>query len=147
MMLGVPPDGSSHIDISDPTSDEFYHYFRDVAKKNTLIFEEVFATIPSDRVRNFTEVGPYTEGKKLKDSDPQAVNTSFLLCNSISFSSKAHEKLKGVQGFVVEYPLYFLDDENYLPSIRTREGEKRLFAVQCVSSSFVLGLVPHAMWT
>jgi len=31
--------------------------------------------------------------------------------------------LKGIQGVIVEYPLYFLDDENYLPGIRTPEGE------------------------
>jgi len=40
-----------------------------------------------------------------------------------SFSFKAYEKLKSIQGVIVEYPLYFLDDENYLPSFRTREGE------------------------
>lgn len=36
---------------------------------------------------------------------------------------QAQEKLKEIQGLVVEYPLYFLDDENYLPSLRTREGQ------------------------
>lgn len=73
MMLGIPSDRPSDIDVTDPISDQFYHYFRDIARKNMLIFEEVFATIPTDRVRNFTQVGPYTEGRKLKDSDPPTV--------------------------------------------------------------------------
>lgn len=72
-MLGIPPDRPSSIDLSDPVSDEFYNYFRDVAKKNTLIYEEVFASLPSDRVRKFEHVGQYTEGPKLKDTDPKQV--------------------------------------------------------------------------
>jgi len=43
-----------------------------------------------------------------------------LINNFVFF--KAREKLKGIQGVIVEYPLYFLNDENYLPSFRTREG-------------------------
>ncbi|CAF1211187.1 unnamed protein product, partial [Adineta ricciae] len=105
MMLGIQFENPLNIDISDPVSDEFYYYFRDVAKKNALIYEEVFATVPSDRVRKFEEVSKYTNASKLKDTDP----------------IKAQEKLKNIQGLIVEYPLYFLDDENYLPSIRTPE--------------------------
>ncbi|CAF1019078.1 unnamed protein product [Rotaria sordida] len=114
MLLGILHENPNNIDLSDPISDEFYDYFRDVARKNTLIYEEVFATLPSDRVRRFDQVGDYTESPKLKDIDPL----------------KAQEKLKDIQGTVVEYPLYFLDEENYLPSLRTREG-----------------LVPNIMWT
>lgn len=39
------------------------------------------------------------------------------------FYFKSQEKLKGIQGVLVEYPLYFLDEENFLPSFRTREGK------------------------
>ncbi|CAF3424732.1 unnamed protein product [Rotaria socialis] len=114
MMLGIQFDNPNNINVNDPVSDEFYNYFRDVAKKNTLIYEEVFATLPSDRVRRFDQVALYTDAPKLKETDP-------LL---------AQEKLKRIQGVLVEYPLYFLDEENYLPSINTREG-----------------LVPNVMWT
>ncbi|CAF3846719.1 unnamed protein product [Adineta steineri] len=48
----------------------------------------------------------YTDKPKLKDTDPH----------------QAHEKLKNILGLVVDYPIYFLDEENYLPSLRTREG-------------------------
>jgi hypothetical protein len=73
-MLGIQHENPNNIDISDPVSDEFYQYFRDTAKKNTLIYEEVFATLPSDRVRKFDQVSQYTEVPKLKDTDPLQVN-------------------------------------------------------------------------
>jgi len=76
MMLGIPPENPHNIDINDPVCDEFYHYFRDIAKKNTLIYEEVFATLPSDHVRKFDQVSQYTEAPKLKDTDPVEVNNS-----------------------------------------------------------------------
>lgn len=74
MMLGIQQENPHNINIDDPVSDEFYHYFRETAKKNTLIYEEVFATLPSDRVRKFDQVSQYTEVPKLKDTDPHQVN-------------------------------------------------------------------------
>jgi hypothetical protein len=46
------------------------------------------------------------------------------------FCFKAQEKLKKIQGVIVEYPLYFLDDENYLPSFRTPEGENFILIIR-----------------
>jgi hypothetical protein len=69
-MLGISYDNPNNINIDDPVSDEFYHFFRDTAKTNTLIYEEVFATLPSDRVRRFDQVSQYTEVPKMKDTDP-----------------------------------------------------------------------------
>lgn len=80
MLLGIQFDNPNQIDVTDPSSDEFYDYFRDVAKKNMLIYEEVFSTLPTDRVRRFDQVGQYTEAPKLKDTDP-------LLVRSNRFSS------------------------------------------------------------
>ncbi|CAF5003013.1 unnamed protein product, partial [Rotaria sp. Silwood1] len=79
MLLGIRFDIPNNIEVTDRVSDEFYSYFQDVAKQNTLIYEKVFATM------------------------------------------KTQQTLKGIQGFVIEYLIYFLDKENYLPSMRTRE--------------------------
>ncbi|CAF3487840.1 unnamed protein product [Rotaria socialis] len=114
MLLGILCENPNDIDVADPVSDEFYHYFRDVARKNTLIYEEVFATLPTDRVKEFSQVDSYTQAPKMQDTDPL----------------QAQQKLKGIQGLVVAYPLYFLDNEDYLPSLRTPEG-----------------LVPNITWT
>ncbi|CAF1329851.1 unnamed protein product [Adineta steineri] len=62
--------------------------------------------LPTNCVRRFDQITNYTDKPKLKDTDP----------------NQAHEKLKNIQGLVVDYPIYFLDEENYLPSLRTREG-------------------------
>ncbi len=126
MMLGIQFENPNNIDISDPVSDEFYYYFRDVARKNALIYEEVFATLPSDRVRKFDQVSGYTDIPKMKDTDPIQVYINICIWDKFVknyFCFKAQEKLKGIQGLIVEYPLYFLDDENYLPSLRYREGK------------------------
>ena len=132
MLLGIQFDNPKGIDVSDPVSDQFYHFFQDVARNNTKIYEEVFSTLPTDTIRRFDQVGQYTETPKLKDIDPFRVRREILsiVVVVIVFCFQAAELLKGIQGLVVEYPLYFLDDENYLPSLRTPEG-----------------LVPNAMWT
>jgi hypothetical protein len=76
MLLGIQFENPHNIDISDPVSDEFYYYFRDVARKNALIYEEVFATLPSDHVKRFDQVNGYTDAPKLKDTDPIQVSIS-----------------------------------------------------------------------
>ncbi|CAF5057748.1 unnamed protein product, partial [Rotaria sp. Silwood1] len=74
-------------------------------KKIALIYEEVFATLPSNHVRKFAEVGEYNDKSKMKDTDP----------------IRTQEKLKSIQDFIVVYSFYFLDEENYLLSFQTRE--------------------------
>jgi hypothetical protein len=74
MMLGIQFDNPNNIDISDPVSDQFYYYFRDTARKNALIYEEVFGTLPTDQVRKFHDVGPYNAKPKMKDTDPIGVD-------------------------------------------------------------------------
>lgn len=69
-MLGIHLDNPKKIDVSDPTSDDFYNYFRQTAKKNALIYEEVFATLPSDHVRKFEQLNGYSDAPKLKETDP-----------------------------------------------------------------------------
>ncbi|CAF1401081.1 unnamed protein product [Rotaria sp. Silwood1] len=81
LLLGIRFDIPNNIEVTDRVSDEFYSYFQDVAKQNTLIYEKVFATM------------------------------------------KTQQTLKGIQGFVIEYLIYFLNKENYLPSMRTREND------------------------
>ena len=74
MLLGIQFENPNKINVNDPTCDEFYNQFRAIAKKNTIIFEHVFSTIPTDRVRTFQDVNTYTSAAKLKDLDPIRVN-------------------------------------------------------------------------
>ncbi len=63
------------MNVDDPCSDEFYEYFRQTAKNNAQIYEDVFNTLPTNRIRNFTEVEKYVQKPKLKETDPLAVCT------------------------------------------------------------------------
>ncbi|CAF5188211.1 unnamed protein product, partial [Rotaria sp. Silwood1] len=42
---------------------------------------------------------------------------------------KAQQTLEGIQGFVIEYLIYFLDKENYLPSMVTRESKNKIHLI------------------
>ncbi|CAF2863233.1 unnamed protein product [Rotaria sp. Silwood2] len=106
MLLGIQFENPNNIDVTDPVSDEFYTYFRQTARKNTEIYEKVFGTIPTNQVRTFAQSSRYSDAKYIRDIDPL----------------RAQEELKTIQGFVVEYPIYFLHDENYLPKKGSREG-------------------------
>jgi hypothetical protein len=70
-MLGIK--NKEEINVDDPSSDEFYEYFRRTAKTNTRIYEEVFNTLPTNQIRRFNEIDTYVQRSKLRDTDPQAV--------------------------------------------------------------------------
>lgn len=70
-ILGITNENDLNVD--DPCSDEFYNYFRETARNNAQIYEEVFNTLPTNRIRLFTEVEGYTQRPKLKQTDPLAV--------------------------------------------------------------------------
>lgn len=36
--------------------------------------------------------------------------------------AKAAEELKKIRGFLVQFPMYFLSEENLLPALNTKEG-------------------------
>ena len=67
--------------MDDPCSDEFYNYFRQTARNNAQIYEDVFNTLPTNRIRLFTDVEDYTQRPKLVKTDPLAVNIDLILLN------------------------------------------------------------------
>ena len=98
-MLGIQFENPNRIDITDPVSTEFYQYFRSVAQKNALIYEEVFATLPSDRVRTFAHLNGYTDVPKLKDTDPLRVRGDARCSTAAAASSSRHKSCS--RGFKV----------------------------------------------
>ncbi|CAF4325543.1 unnamed protein product, partial [Rotaria sp. Silwood2] len=103
-MLGIK--NEEEMSVDDPCSDEFYEYFRRTAKMNAQIYEEVFNTLPTNRVKNFVEVEDYVQQVKLRDIDPLT----------------AHEKCKQIKGFIVEFPLEFFANDFIMPRWTTSEG-------------------------
>ncbi len=75
-MLGIK--NEEEINVDDPCSDEFYEYFRRIAKNNTRIYEEVFNAVPTNQIKRFSDIDDYLQQPKLKETDPQTVTTSLI---------------------------------------------------------------------
>ncbi|KAK5849809.1 hypothetical protein PBY51_014114 [Eleginops maclovinus] len=105
MILGANTDPS--IDVSDPISETF---FKDVwtatCARNATIYQKVFRSLPSSDVRNILELESYLAVPGLCTEDP----------------ARAQEKLKKIRGFLVQFPLDFLCQQNLLPPIGTKEA-------------------------
>ncbi|XP_026522250.1 phospholipase D1 [Notechis scutatus] len=94
-------------DIQDPISDKFFkEVWVATAARNATIFEKVFRCLPSDEVNNLSHLRDFISKPKLACENP----------------TKATEELKKIRGFLVQFPFRFLDEENLLPSVGTKES-------------------------
>ncbi|XP_070504074.1 phospholipase D1-like isoform X4 [Chironomus tepperi] len=108
-------DGEDEIDINDPISDAFFKdTWQKISKENSSIFDEVFKCIPNNAVRTIATLKKYNDEPALSKADPE----------------KAAEKLKSIQGYLVDLPLDFLCDEDLTPPTASKEG-----------------ILSHAVWT
>lgn len=100
-------DGAPSIDIRDPISDEFFQgVWQKTATDNAEIYETVFRCLPSDSFPSLRSLKDRAGEEKLANTDPQG----------------AREKLAGVRGHLVQFPLDFLSEESLLPPLNSREG-------------------------
>lgn len=110
--LGLLEHDGSNVDVNDPISDAFYKQtWQKFSKENTKIFDQVFKCIPNDQVRTISSLRKYSDEPPLWRVDVR----------------NAEERLKSVQGFLVDLPLNFLCDENLLPPSTSKEGKKIKF--------------------
>nr|XP_046227408.1 phospholipase D1 [Scatophagus argus]XP_046227409.1 phospholipase D1 [Scatophagus argus] len=104
-ILGAHTDSS--IDVSDPISDQFYkEVWMATCARNATIYQKVFRCLPSSDVRNILELEGYLAKPGLDKED----------------TTRAHEELKKIRGFLVQFPLQFLSDQNLLPPIGSKEA-------------------------
>ncbi|XP_056281661.1 phospholipase D1a isoform X2 [Pseudoliparis swirei] len=95
------------IDMADPVSDRFYkEVWMTTAGRNATIYEKVFRCLPSSLVRNMSELEQYQSVPGLAQSD----------------LARAQEELRKIRGFLVQFPLDFLSEENLMPSVGTKEA-------------------------
>uniref|UniRef100_A0A8C5AM24 Phospholipase n=1 Tax=Gadus morhua TaxID=8049 RepID=A0A8C5AM24_GADMO len=95
------------IDLSDPVSDRFYKdVWMATAGRNATIYEKVFRCLPTSLVRNMSELEQYQVKAGLAQTDP----------------IRAREELRKIRGFLVQFPLDFLSEENLMPSVGTKEA-------------------------
>ncbi|XP_056306096.1 phospholipase D1 [Danio aesculapii] len=105
MILGANTDPS--IDVSDPISDQFYkEVWMSTAARNATIYQRVFRCLPSSDVRTILELDSFLSKPGLDKEDP----------------ARAQEELKKIRGFLVQFPLQFLSEQNLLPPIGSKEA-------------------------
>ncbi|VEL19324.1 unnamed protein product [Protopolystoma xenopodis] len=99
------PDWDLHL-LDDPVCDAFFHgVWNRIADNNDRIFDQVFNTIPSNRLLSFRECEVRRRELPLHVTSP----------------SKAIELLAEVAGHLVRYPERFLASESLEPPIATLE--------------------------
>ncbi|XP_036377127.1 phospholipase D1-like isoform X2 [Megalops cyprinoides] len=104
-ILGAFTDPS--IDVTDPISDRFYkEVWMATCARNASIYQKVFRCLPSSDVRNTAELEAFLSKPGLDKDDP----------------ARAAEELKKIRGFLVQFPLYFLSEQNLLPPIGSKEA-------------------------
>jgi len=103
------------INVLDPTIDSFWNgIWLRTSKRNTRIYDEVFKCIPTDAITSFVSLKKYLEEKPISKSNPEA----------------AMNKVKQIQGNLVDMPFQFLWEEVLTPPGTSKEG-----------------LIPTSVWT
>ncbi|XP_021501410.1 phospholipase D1 isoform X2 [Meriones unguiculatus] len=105
LVLGYLSDPSE--DIQDPVSDKFFkEIWVSTAARNATIYDKVFRCLPNDEVHNLIQLRDFISKPILAKDDPV----------------RAEEELRKIRGFLVQFPFYFLSEENLLPSVGTKEA-------------------------
>ncbi|XP_069805501.1 phospholipase D2 isoform X2 [Dendropsophus ebraccatus] len=95
------------LDVLDPISDNFFNeVWCQTALNNTALYDQVFRCLPTNAVQSHRVRQTYTAIPNLASTNP----------------SLSRELLTRVKGHVVEFPLYFLIEENLLPPLSSKEG-------------------------
>lgn len=71
-----------------------------------MFCEQVFRCFPTDAVLNYKILREYMSRSYMATEDP----------------IQAYIELKKVRGFLVQFPFYFLSEENLFPSLNSKEG-------------------------
>uniref|UniRef100_A0AAQ6A7G0 Phospholipase n=1 Tax=Amphiprion ocellaris TaxID=80972 RepID=A0AAQ6A7G0_AMPOC len=88
-------------------NDQFYkEVWMATCARNATIYQKVFRCLPSSDVRNILELEGYLAKPGLDKDNP----------------ARAHEELKKIRGFLVQFPLQFLSEQNLLPPIGSKEA-------------------------
>ncbi|OMJ91836.1 hypothetical protein SteCoe_5508 [Stentor coeruleus] len=86
--------------LRDPLSQEFTHFIRSISQSNTRIYKNVFRCYPDNEIQSLRDLGDFESSAKLEDY--------FKYKNDI-------------RGFIVDFPLHFLHDEDLRIKIFSKE--------------------------
>ena len=86
--------------LRDPLSDELNQTIKSFAESNTRIYKDIFRCYPDNEIQSFQNIDPFKAQAKLND----------------------YPKVKdSIRGFLVEFPLHFLHDEDLRIKIFSKE--------------------------
>ncbi|KAK4058234.1 hypothetical protein OIO90_000973 [Microbotryomycetes sp. JL221] len=110
--------------VQDPLSPEFVSFIREVATKNTEIFEDVFHVTPTDRVKTWKEYREWVPQAPIKSGHVASLTRSVselkaslrLVLRAMVLTSfvVTQQRLSEVRGHIVNMPLHFLEKEKLL---------------------------------
>ena len=72
---------------------KYFNFWKSTAKKNTELFNKIFALIPNDKILSFDDLQNYKNE------------------HAVSVPRNGEQILSKIQGFLVEYPIKFLVNE------------------------------------
>ena len=105
--LGLLDSGDGDIDMTDPTIESFYKdTWQKISLSNSNAFDEIFRCIPNDNATTIANCKKYCDEPALVRTNPKA----------------AEDKLKEIQGHLVDLPLEFLVNEILTPPSTSKEG-------------------------
>jgi len=106
--LGLLETTDLDVDITDPTSDSFFHgVWNATASKNTHLFEELFSVIPTNSIHT------------RKASKEFQMKTRPL---AETFGRDVHQRLAAIRGRLVHFPTDYLRDEDLQPAKLAKEA-------------------------
>ena len=83
--------------LDDPLNDELWTKMKSTAKVNSVIYSDIFDCFPDNKFKTFADL---KKRKIIKtEEDKEKLKKDY------------HEKIFGIQGHIVEYPIEFLKDE------------------------------------
>ena len=111
----------------DPSSEEFFNYWRKIARSNEQAYYRMFLNPPTNQIHTNEQLMLVRKQRK------------------VEFDQNAEDKeLKNISGVLVEMPLQFLKDENFHPSTKrvlsTHERRKQSVGLILLFRRFVVSL-------
>ena len=98
----------------DPGSSDLFHKWRKCGEENQRIFEEIFAVLPSDSVHAM----PHDSGLfDRKTEDYSMWEERYKNRIEIQNPKLAMEKMKQLNGYLINFPLRFLEDERKITDL------------------------------
>ncbi len=90
--------------VEDPVSEELWGYIDRVSKSNEKVFEKLFHTVPSNRVKNWEQYRDWT-------SQVEVYNHVIKSLNDDDWKDTVYNEVSKIQGFIVPFPYDFLREE------------------------------------